>query len=119
MVLVDTSLWVEHLRRGRPDLSERLEAGEVACHPFVVGELACGELRRRGEILLLLQALPQSPLAEHEEVLRFVEQHRIFGSGIGWIDAHLLASALLEEIPLWTLDGRLAAAALRLGIGRE
>ena len=115
-MLVDTSVWVEHLRHGSRRLAALLESGEVECHPFVIGELACGRLARRSEILTLLGALPQVPLADHGEVLHFVESHGIAGSGIGWIDAHLLCAALLGGVPLWTLDRRLATLARRLGV---
>lgn len=115
-VLVDTSLWVNHLRLRRGDLSEALDAGNVVCHPFVIGELACGHLRPRGEILSLLAALEQVPCAEPEEVLGLVERRRLYGSGLGWIDVNLLASALLARVSLWTLDRRLADCARRLGI---
>jgi len=115
-VLVDTSVWIDHFRRGNEVLAERLAAADVWVHPFVIGELACGRLTRRGEILALLQALPHAPLIEHREVLAFVETSGLPGRGIGWIDAHLLASARLARIPLWTLDRRLAAVAGRLGV---
>lgn len=114
MVLVDTSVWVDHLRRGNPALSESLSVAEVACHPFVVGELACGNLRNRSELLSLLQALPSTPEVAHGELLRFVERHRLMGQGLGLIDLHLLASARLAAIPLWTLDRRLREAAIAL-----
>jgi predicted nucleic acid-binding protein len=116
VILVDTSLWVDHLRRGRSDLSRRLEDAEVGCHPFVIGELACGRLHRRDEILGLLAQLPRIGVADHEEVLELVEVQQLAGCGIGWIDAHLLASALAENTPLWTLDRRLEAAARRLRV---
>jgi predicted nucleic acid-binding protein len=115
-VLVDTSVWVEHLRRGHAMLAERLRTGEVWTHPFVIGELACGNLRGRREILALLGALPHVPVVDHAEALLFIETHGLMGRGIGWIDAHLLASSMLSRIPLWTLDRRLTAAARRLRI---
>lgn len=117
MTLVDTSVWVEHLRHGRPRLAALLAEGQVLCHPFVIGELACGHLSNRASILHLLGALPAAPLASHDEVLRLVEARRLHGSGLGWVDAHLLASALLARSPLWTLDRRLALAASSVGIG--
>ena len=89
-----------------------LSDAEVACHPFVVGELACGNLRNRLEILSLLQSLPSIPEVAHEELLLFVERHRLMGRGLGLIDVHLLASAQLATIPLWTLDRRLRVAAV-------
>jgi len=115
-VLVDTSVWVDHFRYRSTALVERLDKGEVLCHPFVIGELACGHLLRRGEILSLLDALPRTPLAEHDEVMSFVESRRLGGTGVGWIDAHLLASARLAGVGFWTVDRRLASAARRLGL---
>jgi predicted nucleic acid-binding protein len=116
VILVDTSVWVEHLRRGSARLAAALDAAEVAVHPFVVGELACGRLRNRHEILALLAALPSVPIAEHREVLAFLEAHDLPGSGIGWVDAHLLASATLVRTPLWTLDRPMASAARALDV---
>lgn len=116
MVLVDTSVWVDHLRRGNPALAELLEDGQVVCHPFVIGELACGNLRGRDEILRLLAALAAAPLAAHDEVLSFVQRERLHGRGLGWIDVHLLASARLMPCPLWTLDKGLKTAAQRLSV---
>lgn len=116
MILVDTSIWVHHLRRGEARLKSLLLGGQVSCHPFIVGELACGTLRNRREILSLLAALSLAPTAEHEEVLSLIESRSLHGRGIGWIDAHLIASALLSRSPLWTLDGRLRAVASSLGI---
>ena len=92
-MLVDTSVWVEHLRRGDPTLSRLLDRGEVQCHPFIIGELACGSLRRRSEVLSLLRSLPHVLAATDNEVLTFIERHRLMGRGVGWVDAHLLASA--------------------------
>ena len=117
MVLVDTSVWVDHFRRGNPRLAKMLLDVEVLCHPFVVGELACGRVAQRRAVLSLLVKLPQCETANHEEVLAFVESNRLVGSGIGWIDAHLLASAVLTGAALWTLDRRLHAAARSLRIG--
>ena len=116
MILVDTSVWVDHLRRGNAQLSSRLESAEVLCHPFIIGELACGSLSRRKEILSLLPKLPECTVAAHDEVLAFVETNRLVASGIGWIDAHLLASAALSRTQLWTLDRRLAEIARSLGL---
>ncbi len=118
-MLVDTSVWVDHFRNDNAAFAERLNRGEVWCHPLVIGELACGNLARRGEVLALLAALPQAPEARHAEVLILVESHRLMGRGLGWIDVHLLASARLGHSRLWTLDRRLAAAARELGICAE
>jgi predicted nucleic acid-binding protein len=115
MILADTSIWVDHLRRGNAKLAEHLAAGEVACHPFVVGELACGNLANRAEILSLLRALPALPTAQNDELLAFIERTALMGRGLGLIDMHLLASCMLASTPLWTGDARLARAAGQLG----
>ncbi len=120
MILVDTSVWIDHLRKGIPPLAEALEREDVLVHPFVVGELACGELTRRREVLDLLSTLPSSIVATDRETLRFIEHHRLMGRGIGYIDAHLLASVVLTEAAqLWTRDQRLGAIAAKLRIRSE
>jgi predicted nucleic acid-binding protein len=119
MILVDTSVWIDHLRSGNRRLQSLLEDAEVLVHPFVVGELACGTLRNREEVLTLLQALPEAQAAEHDEVMRVVERERLYGRGIGWIDAHLLASARLSSASLWTLDKRLSKIASALDLAFE
>ncbi|MCX6349205.1 MAG: type II toxin-antitoxin system VapC family toxin [Candidatus Aureabacteria bacterium] len=116
MILVDTSVWVDHFRHDEPLLRDLLIAAQVLTHPFIIGELACGNLRRRQEILQLLAALPKVEGASHEEVLHLVHTKALYGKGLGWIDAHLLASALLNHIPLWTKDKRLAGIAQDLSI---
>jgi predicted nucleic acid-binding protein len=116
MVLVDTSVWVAHLREGETRLKALLEEGKVVCHPLIIGELACGKLSNRKEILELLRALPQATVASHEEVLRFLELQKLIGVGLGYIDVHLLASARLTLARLWTMDFKLREAAGRLGI---
>ena len=116
MILVDTSVWVDHLRVADRQLAGLLLEEAALCHPFVVGELACGALNRRSEILGLLRNLPQGPVVEHEEVLAFVDAHRLMGSGLGLVDVHLLASATLAGERLWTRDRRLAQVARRLGV---
>jgi predicted nucleic acid-binding protein len=113
-MLVDTSVWVDHLRRSNPTLVGLLEQTQVWTHQFVIGELACGNLAQRAKILALLSALPRAPMADHDETLAFVEAHHLMGRGLGWIDVHLLASARLARVPFWTLDKRLAAVALDL-----
>ncbi|HTW37196.1 MAG TPA: PIN domain-containing protein [Steroidobacteraceae bacterium] len=114
LMLVDTSVWVDHLRRGNATLVDLLEQTQVWTHSFVVGELVCGDLAQRAKILGLLAALPHVPVAGHDEALTFVEAHRLMGRGLGWIDVHLLASAKLAKLPFWTMDERLAAAATDL-----
>jgi predicted nucleic acid-binding protein len=115
-VLVDTSVWVHHLNRGERQLAALLEAGEVLCHPFIIGELACGRLNNRLEILNLLAALPQSRIADHDELLHLIDERRLFGRGLGWIDIHLLGSGILSSCELWTSDKALDEASRRLGI---
>jgi hypothetical protein len=114
MILVDTSVWVEHLRRGNKRLASLLYDEQVLCHPFVVGGLACGNLKNRKEILKLLNSLPLVQEADHSEVLHFLNSNRLYGQGIGWIDAHLLASALLTGCSIWTLDKPFLAVAEKL-----
>ncbi len=116
MVLVDTSIWVNHLRKGDRQLGRLLVDGDVACHPYIVGELACGNIKNRHEILTLLQALPSTTTADITEFLFFVEQNQLSGTGIGFVDVHLLASAKLSGIPLWTADKKLRDAALHLKV---
>ena len=116
MILVDTSVWVDHLRRSNKALVELLNEAHVVSHPFVIGELACGNLKNRKRILELLQNLPLASLAEHEEVFELVETRKLMGQGIGWIDAHLLASTLITGVPLWTLDKKLKSISASLGV---
>ncbi len=114
MVIVDTSIWVTHLRRGSRHLEELLLDAEVVCHPFIIVELSCGNIKNRSELLALLQALPMAPTVTLDELLYFVEQNKLMGMGIGFVDTHLLASAQLSRIPLWTSDKRLKSAAIDL-----
>ena len=118
MILADTSVWVDHLRRGNQKLQALLYESKVVCHPFVRGELACGSLKNRREILTLLRSLPQAQMAEDEEVSRLIEDARLYGRGIGWVDAHILTSTLISRSLIWTLDRQLAsvAKALRVSI---
>ena len=116
MVLVDTSVWVSHLRDGNTELADLLNDGRVLCHPLIVGELACGNLKDRDVILSFLQLLPMSIEAEHEEVLSFIENNRLMGQGIGYADAQLVAAAVLMGVPIWTLDKKLAQVADSLHI---
>jgi predicted nucleic acid-binding protein len=119
VVLVDTSIWISHLQTGNAHLKQLLEQGEVACHPFIVGELACGNIQNRTEVLSLLQALPMASMAQPEEVLHLIDSHRLMGVGLGLIDVHLLASALLSSVPLWTADKQLIAASTGLNINYQ
>lgn len=115
MILVDTSVWIDHLRSGEPALATALEGGRVMMHPFVLGELACGNLQNRREVLRLLNALPAAPTATDPEALDFIERRALTGRGLGCIDVHLLAStALAADARMWTRDRRLAAVAAEL-----
>jgi len=115
MILVDTSVWIDHLRRGNASLADLLTQGRVVTHPLVIGELSLGNIAKRSPFLELLRALPVVQEATHEEVSIFIEQHQVWGKGIGYFDTHLLCAALLENIPLWTLDKRLDKIAAELG----
>ena len=117
MVLVDTSVWIDHLRGREPDLVSALEGDEVLMHPFVVGELACGNLRNRRELLSLWAGLPFAPSATDSEVLEFIERHKLMGVGVGYVDVHLLAStALWGGATFWTKDRKLSAIAAKIGL---
>ena len=116
MTLADTSVWIDHLRHGNSMLRQLLLDGEVLSHPFVIGEIACGFLTKRAEILSLLATLPTVVIADHFEVLRLLDTERLYGRGLGWIDMHLLASAVLGRAPLWTLDRTLARVAFAMGV---
>jgi predicted nucleic acid-binding protein len=120
LILVDTSVWIDHLHKEIPRLVEALENQEVLSHPFVIGELACGEMKMRREILGLLSNLPISVAATDEEALALIERHRLMGKGIGYTDVHLLAAVMLTGgALLWTRDKRLAAIAAMLRVGFE
>ena len=116
MVLVDTSVWVSHFRDGNNELENLLNDGAVLCHPLILGELACGNLKDRTVILSLLRLLPMCIEAQHEEVLFLIENKSLMGKGIGYIDAQIVASSLLEGVPIWTLDKKLAQVADSLHI---
>jgi predicted nucleic acid-binding protein len=116
MVLADTSVWVRHFRRGEPALADLLSGGRILMHPFISGELACGNLKSRAATLSGLDALPSAELASNKEVFELVQDRRLWGRGLAWVDAHLLASALLSHCGLWTLDKKLGEAAAKLGL---
>ena len=111
MILVDTSIWVDHFRRSNEALVQALKLDLVVCHAFVIGELACGNLPRRSFTLELLSALPRSPVARHDETMQLLREARLHGTGLGWVDVHLLCSARKASSRLWTLDRKLASAA--------
>ncbi len=116
MILVDTSVWVDHLRRSDPALVRLLNAGLVLAHPFVTGELACGNLQNRSAVLALVQDLPAAPVATDDEVLAFIDRRKLAGRGIGYVDAHLLcAVALAGKAELWSRDKRLGGVAKEMG----
>ena len=116
MILVDTSVLIDHLRRPNVRLATLLEEGEVLWHPFVLAELILGNLRPDSEVPLLLLDLPTAVVAEHDEALAFVRRHELAGSGIGWVDVHLLCAAALSRARLWSVDRRLQAAAEQLDL---
>lgn len=120
MILVDTSVWVDHLRGGNAELTSALERGMVFTHPFIVGELACGRMRNRNEVLGLLRSLPQAVVASDEEALGYIDVHRLMGRGIGYVDVHLIAAtALSGGLRLWTRDRRVAEVAEELGVAHR
>ena len=117
MILVDTSVWVDHLRHGDPALSELLHARQIMTHPFVIGELALGSLRQRDTVLGALRELPQSVVASDDEAQIFIERHKLYALGIGYVDVHLLATTLLSpDAKLWTRDRRLREISARLAV---
>lgn len=116
MILVDTSVWIHHFRKTDHELVGHLNIGSVACHPFIIGELACGNLGNRSEILMLLQSLPSTPILESDEILYFIENNSLMGRGLGYVGIHLLASSILDHVVLWTADRRLREAATKLGL---
>ncbi len=119
MVLADTSVWVHHFRSGDQPLEGLLGRGEVAIHEFILGELACGNLRNREKTLADLGRLPRVRLAAGAEVMLLIEHHRLHGLGLGWVDTHLLASSRLDNAALYTRDRALVKAAAELGIGYQ
>ena len=116
MVLVDTSVWVFHLREGNAELEKLLSKGHVMCHRFIICEIACGNIKNRTEILTLLQLIPLVTQAKHEEVMEFIETNKLMGRGLGYVDMHLSASAKLTGVPMWTFDKRLDETNKELGI---
>lgn len=113
-ILVDTSVWIDHFRKSSPTLQRLLDNDLVLCHPLIIGEITCGNIRHRSEVLESLAMLPSTPTLDYQELLTFLETHRLFGQGLGWIDIHLLASTLLQHVTLWTLDQSLRNAARKL-----
>ena len=117
MILVDTSVWIDHLRSGDARLAALLEEGQVVTHPFVIGEIAMGSLRRRNTIMSLLSDLPSTMVASDPEVLRLIEGRSLHGRGLGYVDAHLVATALLtSDASIWTRDNALDTCARQVGV---
>jgi predicted nucleic acid-binding protein len=108
VILVDTSIWIDFLRDGNDLLKEFLEKGQVMVHPLIVGELSCGNISKRKNFLQLINELPQAKESSHQEVLHFIESKKLYGKGVGFVDLHILCSAILSNTPLWTGDKRLA-----------
>lgn len=116
MILVDTSIWISHFREGNSQLKKLLLDELVVCHPFIIGELACGHLKNREEIIALLMSLPKARTVENDEIMHFIENRKLMGLGIGLIDVHLLASSLLTNSLLWTADKQLSTVSSKLNI---
>jgi predicted nucleic acid-binding protein len=116
VILVDTSVWIDHLRKANAKLSELLNSQQVLCHPMIIGEIALGNLKQRTMVLEALQDLPQAVVAQDAEVLAIILSARLSGTGIGYLDAHLLSSARLSDARLWTRDKKLAFAAANLSL---
>ena len=116
MILVDTSVWVHHLRHSNSRLRNLLESEIVYCHPLIIGELACGHMKNRKEVLSLLEKLPQAQIIDHEEAMVFIDKHSLTGKGLGFIDIHLLASVSLSALSILTEDRALQQSARRLGL---
>lgn len=119
MILVDTSVWVDHIAKGVARLAELLDDGLVLIHPFVIGEIALGNLKPREPILEILCKMPAAQVARDEEVLELIRIERLFGTGLGLVDAHLLASARIEASSIWTKDKRMLREAQRLGLSSD
>ena len=117
MILVDTSIWIQHLREGNAALRRLLEQGQVLSHPFVIGELALGNLKQRDLVLGALEDLPKAAVARDDEVLHYISHRALAGLGVGYVDAHLLAAVELTPAALlWTRDKRLAGLAARISV---
>ena len=115
-ILIDTSVWIKHLRESDKNLVRLLEQGLVASHPFIIGEIACGGIKNRYEIISLLNDLPSTDILDHYDIMEFIEYRKIMDKGICYIDVHLLGSALVSETPLWTFDKALKKVANQLSI---
>ena len=116
MILADTSVWIDHLNKNEAELVELLNLTKVCTHPFIIGELSCGNISNRSEILTLIKSLPRIKPAFEEEVFSLLENYKLYGAGLGFIDIHLLSSALINDVKIWTKDKALKRAAVRLNI---
>ena len=116
MILVDTSVWIDHFHHSDQNLKELLLGNQVCIHPFILGELSCGNISNRKEILSLLRTLRSIDLALDEEVFLFIEERKLYGKGLGFIDIHILASAIINHVPIWTRDKSLKRVAGELGV---
>ena len=116
MILVDTSIWIDHLRGGNARLVSLLQDQRVLVHPFIIGELAVGNIRQRGTVLAHLGRLPSAAVATNDEVMHLIERRALAGTGLSWVDAHLIASAILTPATLWTLDRTLTISVARLNL---
>jgi len=119
MILVDTSVWIDHLRNGVEPLANALQKNQVCIHPMIIGELACGHLKNRDQLIKHWNRLPRVTCASHDEVMQLIENAKLMGRGIGYVDAHLLAAAKLHSAQLFTLDKRLAALSEKLGVATQ
>lgn len=119
MMLVDTSVWIDHFRSGITEMGILLKNASVVIHPYIIGELACGDLRARATTLSDLRALPMARVASHDEVHAMIERRKLWGKGIGWVDAHVLASATLSNVSVWTADKAMQRVAIALGVAYQ
>lgn len=119
MILVDTSIWIDHLRKGSEALMAILHDDLVCIHPWIVGELACGNLSNRSGVLELLGSLPSLTPASENEALHFIEKRQLMGKGIGYIDVHLLASSVIHGTHVWTRDKHLMSVAMDIGVAYQ
>lgn len=119
MILVDTSVWISHLRRHNQRLDDLLGTEVIFCHPFIIGELCCGNLKNRPTVLSLLDELPKVPVVTQEEAMGFIESNRLMGIGLGFVDIHLLASCQMNDLSIWTEDKPLQKAAHSLGLAQH
>ena len=119
LILVDTSVWIKHLREGDQNLTRLLEQGLVASHPFIIGEIACGDIKNRYEIISLINDLPSTDVLDHSDIMEFIENRKIMNKGIGYIDVHLLGSVLVSDTRIWTFDKALKKMAFQLSVGYD